>query len=268
MKVGKEVQSLLISLTDARQVSMIVSWNGHLIEGGEFTLRVSDGVFLRGEGVFETIRAEKGEPCFWNQHFSRLASSAKKMGLEIPDRLVLLQSIQKVIVANQLETARIRLTLGEGCLISAEPLPEERGEIHVVTSTCPVNEQSPLAQVKCTSYAENMFLLRESGVDEVIRPNTRGEICEGCISNLFFVKSGIIYTPSLQTGCLPGVMRKEVMRNLEVREGEWAMADLKSCDEIWLSNSLRLLRVVASIDGRNLTKPSELFSKALSCVSD
>jgi branched-subunit amino acid aminotransferase/4-amino-4-deoxychorismate lyase len=245
---------------------MIVCWNGHLIEGGEFSLRVSDGVFLRGEGVFETIRADKGEPCLWNQHFERLAYSAEKLGLKIPDRLVLQERIGRVIVANQLLSAKLRLTLGEGCLISAEPLPKERGEIHVVTSNCPINEKSPLAQIKCTSYAENMFLLRESGVDEVIRPNTRGEICEGCISNLFFVKTGMIYTPSLQTGCLPGVMRQEVMRHIEVREVEWAMVDLESCDEIWLSNALRRLRAVTSINGRNLAQPSELFSKALVSV--
>ena len=245
---------------------MIVSWNGHLLEGGEFTLRVSDGAFLRGEGVFETIRIDKGEPCLWNQHFERLAYSAKKLGLKIPNQLVLLDWIRRVIVANQLLSARLRVTLGEGCLISAESLPEEQAEIHVVTSDCPINEQSPLAQIKCTSYAENMFLLRESGVDEVIRPNTRGEICEGCISNLFFAKNGLIYTPSLQTGCLPGVMRQEVMRHIEVREVEWAMADLKSCDEIWLSNALRRLRAVTSIDGLDLAKPSELFSKALACV--
>lgn len=245
---------------------MIVSWNGHLIEGGEFTLQVSDGVFLRGEGVFETIRAEKGEPCLWNQHFERLAYSAEKLGLKIPGRLILLDWIRRVIVANQLLTARLRLTLGEGCLISAEPLPEERDEIHVVTSNCPINEQSPLAQIKCTSYAENMFLLRESGADEVIRPNTRGEICEGCISNIFFVKDSVIYTPSLETGCLPGVMRQEVMRHIKVREVEWVMADLKDCDEIWLSNALRRLRGVTSINGRILPRPSVLLSTALAKV--
>ena len=245
---------------------MIVSWNGHLLEGGEFTLRVSDGVFLRGEGVFETIRIDKGEPCLWNQHFERLAYSAKKLGLKLPDQLVLLDWIRRVVVANQLLSARLRVTLGEGCLISAESLPEEQAEIHVVTSDCPINEQSPLAQIKCTSYAENMFLLRESGVDEVIRPNTRGEICEGCISNLFFVKNDVIYTPSLQTGCLPGVMRQEVIRHIEVREVEWAMVDLKSCNEIWLSNALRRLRAVTSIDGRDLAKPTKLLLEALACV--
>jgi branched-subunit amino acid aminotransferase/4-amino-4-deoxychorismate lyase len=112
-----------------------------------------------------------------------------------------------------------------------------------------------------------MFLLRESGADEVIRPNTRGEICEGCISNLFFVKDSVIYTPSLETGCLPGVMRQEVMRYIKVREVEWVMADLKNCDEIWLSNALRRLRGVTSINGRILPRPSKLLSRALAKVA-
>ncbi len=246
---------------------MIVSWNDRLIEGGEFSLPVSDAVFLRGEGAFETIRAEGGEPCLWTQHHARLCFSAKKLGLVVPGRAVLLDTIRRVIAANHLESARVRVTLGEGCLISAEPLPEEGGEIHVVTSSCPVNERSPLAQVKSTSYAENMILLRESGFDEVIRPNTRGEICEACISNLFFVKDGVLHTPSLKTGCLPGVMRQEVVQHLEVQEGEWPMEVLDSVDEIWLSNALRRLRPVASIDGRELSGPSTKFADALSRVS-
>ena len=61
-------------------------------------------------------------------------------------------------------------------------------------------------------------------------------------------------------------MRQEVMRHIEVREVEWAMVDLESCDEIWLSNALRRLRAVTSINGRNLAQPSELFSKALVSV--
>lgn len=246
---------------------MIVSWNDQLIASGEFALPVSDGVFLRGEGVFETIRVEKGDPCLWDQHFERLSFSAHRLGLKTPAKSILRHSIRRVVEANQLESARVRLTLGEGCLISAEPLPEEQDEIHVVTSACPVNEQSPLAQVKCTSYAENMLLLRESGADEVIRPNTRGEICEGCISNLFFVKGGVIHTPSLRSGCLPGVMRQELVQTVEVREGDWSMAILESVEEIWLSNALRRLRAVSSLDGRNLAKPSKLFAEALASVS-
>jgi branched-chain amino acid aminotransferase len=246
---------------------MIVSWNDRLIENGEFALPISDGVFLRGEGIFETIRAEKGEPCLWRAHFERLCSSAKKLGLKIPDEGGLLESVRRVIEANELGSARVRLTLGEGCLVSAAELPEETSEIHVVTSSCPVNELSPLAQVKCTSYAENMILLRESGVDEVIRPNTRGEVCEGCISNLFFVKEGVIHTPSVKTGCLPGVMRGEVVRNLEVREGEWPMELLEEVDEIWLSNALRRLRTVTTFNGRKMANPSDLFAGALASVS-
>ena len=101
----------------------------------------------------------------------------------------------------------------------------------------------------------------------MIRPNTRGEICEGCISNLFFVKEGLIHTPSLKTGCLPGVMRGELVRNLEVREGEWPMELLEEVEEIWLSNALRRLRPLTTFNGREMAKSSDLFVGALASVS-
>ena len=144
----------------------------------------------------------------------------------------------------------MRVTLGQECLITAEAIPEEVKGLQVVTSDCPVNEKSPLAQIKCTSYAENMLLLRQSGADEVIRPNTRGELCEGCISNVFFVKDGLLHTPSLKTGCLPGVMRRHVITKNEVNEGEWPLSILDDADEVWLSNAVRGLRFVSFLDGR------------------
>lgn len=240
---------------------MIVSWNGTLLDGGEITLPVSDAVFLRGEGVFETIRAENGHPQLWEAHYQRLTESAQKFGFAPPPSQVLRGSVEGLISANQLTEARVRITLGTGCLITAEPLPDVEETIDVVTSDCPVNERSPLAQVKCTSYAENMMLLREVGASEVIRPNTRGELCEGCISNVFFVKEGIIHTPSLKSGCLPGVMRQRVIDCVEVKEGEWPLRVLDGVEEIWLSNALRRLRLVSSLNGRRFGEASGLFAR-------
>ncbi len=238
---------------------MIVSWNGSLVKEGRISLPVSDAVFLRGEGVFETIRAESGRPCLWQKHYDRLAKSALRMGWTTPDRCILESQVVEVLEANQLESARVRITLGNECLITAEPLPEVEGKLSVVSIDCPVNERSPLAGVKCTSYAENMMLLRASGADEAIRPNMVGELCEGCISNVFFVKDGDIFTPALETGCLPGVMRAEVIRVVSVTEGHWPLDVLREADELWLSNSLRRLRSVNLLNGHDLGRESSLF---------
>ena len=247
---------------------MIVSWNGSLVENGRICIGVSDAVFLRGEGVFETLRAEEGRLCLWLKHYERLVASAIVMGWEAPDCDDLESHALKVLEANQLKCARVRITLGSDCLISAEPIPEAKTPLSVISIDCPVNERSPLSMVKCTSYAENIVLLRDSGADEAIRPNTIGELCEGCISNLFFVKDGEIFTPSLKTGCLPGVMRAEVLRIAKVTEGHWPIEILSEVDELWLSNSLRRLRFVNQLNGRDLGGESPLFIDVMQRLMD
>ena len=240
---------------------MIVSWNGRLVKEGVVSLAVNDPLFLRGEGVFETVRVEEGKPRLWERHYERLGRSAARMGWVVPESGCLLGQIEELVVANGLASARVRITLGKEVLMTAVALPDEVEVATAITSDCPVNERSPLAQVKCTSYAENIVLLRESGVDEVIRANTLGELCEGCLSNVFFVKEGRIYTPSLDSGCLPGVMRAHLMSRVEVEEGRWAIEILKEAEEVWLSNAIRGLRSLSVLDGRKLEGASALFKR-------
>lgn len=44
-------------------------------------------------------------------------------------------------------------------------------------------------------------------MDERIFLNTKGQICEGTVSNIFFVRDGRIYTPAIDSGLLPGTVR-------------------------------------------------------------
>lgn len=243
----------------AKEVSMIVSWNGRLVDGESVELPVDDPLFLRGEGVFETLRFEQGRICLWDRHLGRLQTSVRLLGWTLPDPEVLLARVVGVVEANGLSLARVRITVGREIMISAQAFSDEDPGIEVHTCSFPVNERSPLVMVKGTSYAENTWILNQSGVAEVIRPNTRGELCEGCISNLFFVKEGRVMTPSLETGCLPGVMRAEIMDRIEVEEGCWPMEILLEAEEIWLSNALRRLRYVKVINDRKLLEPSERY---------
>lgn len=248
----------------AKKVSMTVSWNGKLVESGKIEITPGDATYLRGEGVFETMRAENRKVSHWRDHYERLNGAARAFGFEVPGEDGLEGCVREVLQANELEQARVRITLGQNCLVTAEALSVSLERPRVVTSECPVNELSPLAGIKCTSYAENMLLLRGSGADEVIRPNLKGELCEGCISNVFFVKKGEVFTPALETGCLPGVMRRNVLRQAKIEEGRWPISVLAEAEEIWLSNATRKLTAVAEIDGRFLGPPSEMFTEIIS----
>ena len=244
----------------AKKVAMIVSWNGELVEEGEVLISAFDPMLLRGQGVFETIRVVEGEPRFWEEHYNRFRRSGDSIFPDAPLRDELETQLRKVVEANGLKNARVRITFGTNLLITAEPLDDDVPTVSAATAeNYPVNERSPLAKIKCTSYAENMRILWQFGVGEVIRPNTRGELCEGCISNVFFVRDGRIHTPSLETGCLPGVMRTQLIRRNKIEEGTWPLEVLLDADEIWLSNAIRRLRCVVTLDGRKMPPASDLF---------
>jgi branched-chain amino acid aminotransferase len=72
------------------------------------------------------------------------------------------------------------------------------------------NEYSPLAGVKTTSSGGNalMFAYAASrGADEAILGNTQGDLCEAISANVFVERNGVILTPPLASGCLPGIAR-------------------------------------------------------------
>ncbi len=247
---------------------MTVWWNGALMDSDKVRVPIVDATYLRGEGVFETIRALEGKPLYFSDHYKRLESSAGRLGFRVPDAEELRGGIEEVLAANELREARIRVTLGENCLLTTVALEPEVLGVKVVTrEDYPINERSPLAGIKCTSYAENMTLLRLGGTPEVLRPNMRGELCEGCVSNVFFVKDGKLFTPALETGCLPGVMRRQVIERVKVEEGCWPFEMINEADEIWLTNSVRKLRYVEELNGKAMPEPSALIHKLRSEIA-
>lgn len=247
---------------------MIVSWNGDLIDEKEIRISATDSMLLQGLGVFETVRVVEGKVMYWKDHFERLSRSFDGLSvLDVPDEQGMKGQIEGVLKANQLSSARVRVTLGSNCLITAVELPDETETITAVTDmTHPINDQSVLSGIKSTSYAENVRLMQIHGC-EVIRPNTRGELCEGCISNVFFTKGKQIYTPSLETGCLPGIMRSRIIRQNKVEEGRWPFEILLEADEIWLSNAIRKIRYVTRLDEREMPPPSQHFMDVRNAIA-
>ena len=78
--------------------------------------------------------------------------------------------------------------------------------------------------------------------------NNNNEICETTISNIYFVKNNIIYTPPLNSPCLPGIMRGVYLRNLGINETYININDIINFDFAFLTNSLKPIQFVESID--------------------
>ncbi|HEY1123800.1 MAG TPA: aminotransferase class IV [Haloferula sp.] len=250
-----------------------MSWiwcNGDFLDG-PLAVSPADRGLTNGLGLFETLLALDGKPVALDLHLARMKAGAARLGWSLDDK-DLEHEIPKLLARKGLEEGRVRvrvaMTAGAGDLrdlargsdallwITAAASPPPPESVTLMTSGFPRNERSPLAGLKCASYAENLLALdeaRRAGADEPLFYNTRGELCETATANVFLVKDGAIMTPPLSSGCLPGTMRQRVMRQVEVKEVLLTGSEVAAADEIFLTSSTRGVVPVSAIDGRKIS---------------
>ena len=257
---------------------MSAIWCNGEFHDGPLAVSPHDRGLSHGLGVFETVLALDGRAVALGLHLERMKSGAAKLGLDASriDFVIIDHAIgallPRVELAEGRARVRISLTAGSGDLrtlghcsdpilwITATPAADPPLAVSLVTAPFPRNETSPLAGIKCLSYAENLIALdhaRRKGADECLFYNTRGELCEATTSNLFLVRDGQVITPPLASGCLPGTMRSRVIgvcREIGIGAGESVLreADLLDATEVFTSSAIRGVVAVSSIDGRVL----------------
>lgn len=251
-------------------MSATIWCNGRLMKTEGLQVSPFDRGLTVGLGLFETILAVNGRPMFLNRHLSRHRLGCARFGWETPDEKELADAIGELLSANGLSEGRSRLrfyqtggsgpldSLGKGqgglAILTASELPPTPDSVSVTFSKWSRNERSALVGLKCASYAENLIALADAkrqGYDETYFLNTRGDVCETALANLFVVKDEAITTPSLESGCLPGVTRGWLLETFpEVKEGRVTRNDLLEADEVFLTSATRGPVPVSRLDGR------------------
>ena len=249
--------------------------NGTLIAADELRVSPLDRGLTVGLGLFETMLALDGRPVFLDRHLARHAAGCARLGWHELDPDWVGKGVREVLKANQLTrgAARVRLfqTAGQGSLgdpsqgpaalslITAATLPDSPESLSLTFSPWVRNERSPLAGLKCASYAENLLALEQAlakGFDEPLFLNTAGDVCETATANVFMVKSGTLLTPPTSSGCLPGITRAVVLElaaqhGIPLSEAPLSPEDLVSADELFLTSSLRGITPVTRFDQRH-----------------
>jgi len=234
---------------------------------GKFVVEPFSEGILYGNGVFETILVEEGTGSNLEEHYNRLLKGTEVLGIsfEQPYR-VFKKHVDKFIERSHKKRYALRVSVVKkgytyDFLISERDIPygEEdykRGFSLKVGSVLK-NPTSPMTYIKSICYMENLLSLREArseGYNEIIYLNFDGKICEGAISNIFFVKNGVVKTPKAACGLLEGTMRAEVIERLkslevEVEEGSYTLEELMEAEEVFLTNSLMEIMPVGDIEG-------------------
>ncbi len=236
-----------------------------------------DRGLLLGDGLFETILAEAGRLDQFEPHLDRMRRGCGTLGLAAPNleaaRAAALSALDKAGLADASAVVRLTLTAGSGrgldrppdaevrLIATASPAPRALGPARLATVAIRRNETSPTSRLKTLAYLDNVLArrqARETGADEAVMLNTRGDVACAAAANLFWIAGERLFTPALECGVLGGIMRGRVLaaaaalgvEALEVRQGAQALAEAEA---VVLTNSLIGIRAAAMLDGRALS---------------
>lgn len=188
------------------------------------------------------------------RHLDRLAASAERFAFAL-DRDDVQERLQALAADLPPIPHRLRLLLARSgaVALTASPLAPDAGAPRTARlSSFTVDSQNPLLYHKTTArdfYAKALAAAqREGSCFDVILMNERGELTEGSFTNLFVEKDGILMTPPLSSGLLPGVLRAALLESGKAREQVLRPGDLAAADAIYLGNALRgLLPVMLAL---------------------
>ena len=261
---------------------MKVYFNGKTVDENEALIPFMDRGVLFGDGLFETIRSYRGKPFRLDRHIGRLRDGCRELRFSgVPDDGEIADAIHELYGLNVGEgDAYTRITLTGGpydgtktlarpgppnTLIVVTPLhpypPEfyERG-LRAVVSGIRRNNGSPLSRLKSSNYLDSLMAKQEAGdrgADDAIMLNTYDLVAEGSSSNLFFVSGGVVMTPDVACGLLPGITREVVLElcaslGMPTETGFYAVKDLLGADEAFLTVSTGEVVPMAVLEGQTI----------------
>ena len=230
-----------------------------------------------GDGIFETILILDGEPKLLEAHINRFQKSAVLLGMAMPPKKAWVTSlIQEAInrIGLHQKNGALRINWSRGNA-------EQRGiDIHnsspdssghrfwlelntfepnfkplkaLISCSEKRNQNSVISYCKTFGYAQAIQAKREAqlaGFDEALLLNTNNELCSGTTANVVIRRKGVWLTPHLESGCLAGIMRQQVINSGLIKEAilqaqpeeddQWLLVNSLSCHPIIALNKQRL----------------------------
>lgn len=227
---------------------------------------INNRAFLYGDAVFETLIIFNDKILFWEDHYFRLMSSMRIIRLDIPDKYTpefLKENIIKIHNnISQTGNSRIRINIYRSS--GGKYKPEKNTPFFIIScesinyNTYELNKGHYEVDLYKDYYLDNQLIssiksnnkiinvvasiyASENGFDNCILLNKDKLVSEFINSNIFIIKDEKIYTPTLKSGCLNGVVRKNLFKILssssfQLCEQDLSTFDITQSDEIFGTN--------------------------------
>lgn len=259
---------------------MIVYLNGEYMPAEQAKISPFDRGFLFGDGIYDATPSYGGRAVALQLHLDRMSNGLKSIGIENP----LTDEQWREVAANLSEknggeNLGIYFHVSRGdegrrfhgfptdvkptvfaMVIGIDPHPAvpdrtTKTGLKVVSSE---DRRWRRCNIKSTALLGNVLHFQESYAadkNETILFNDRGELTEASSSNVFIVKNSIVATPVLDNQILPGISRHIVIESMrsdgsvQIEERVVTMEEVRSADEVWITNSSKHIGPVVELDG-------------------
>lgn len=217
---------------------------------------MSRTAFPEGKGIFETMRVEQGRIAELTRHMRRAASSARALGISMPDEEELRVQLREVISKEDFALGRLRVSFtANGAVIDYSSYEDFLAPANLTFhSTSAISEN---AMHKCFPYTERFEILDtaiEYGFDDAIVFNKSNHITESAIANIAVYLDGQWITPPITAGVLPGIMRGIAVERVDVKVANIHISEVPKIEAAALLNSLKIAQPVAFIGDYRLPR--------------
>jgi len=249
-------------------MSAYVNNNGVLIPVDAYSIKAGNRAHIYGDGLFESIRVVNGYVINLENHIKRLKEGMKVLRMIIPQSFTVEffeKEIQTLLEQNNIEKGgRVRLSIDRRTggfflphnndvdyFIEAYSLPNNKFLLNEAGFKIDqyedikkqINQLSAFKTKNGLIYIMAKLRAREFGLDDLLIQNDRMGIIEGGSANLFVVSNGVLYTPGLDSGCLGGTMRMQIINlalanNIKIYECNISPQNLLVADEVFLTNAI------------------------------
>ncbi|WP_242918929.1 aminotransferase class IV [Pontibacter liquoris] len=250
-------------------------YNGHLMQEQALRLPLSNRAFQYNDGFFETLIVQQGRIRFWQHHVARMQDAAAALQIRLFDQLApaaLEQQLLTLAGQNKAEKyGRLKLKVWRDGAGLYTPQTDEAAWLATAEATTPA-DVSPLQVGLCrrTTTLPSSFshfkgpnalvyvqAAREKAgttYNDMLLLSPEGAVAELISSNIFWLQQNTLFTPSLTTGCVNGILRRAIMqwaseKRVDVVECQIGLAELSEEATVFAAN-VTGFRWVPAISGQ------------------
>lgn len=232
-------------------------FNHKLIKSEEICISPQDRGFRYGDGVFDTLIVSNGKIYQYNWHIERLERGLQAIKIKF-DITELKPLCERLLQTNNIKDGLLRIQITRG-ISGRGYLPNEKitPTLLIETMAMPVIDKSPISlwQSKYSKISSNALPVQfklcqglnstlarmeaaENNCFDALMLNENNEICETSSANIFWLKNGDLYTPSLSCGALEGSVRAAIIRLWQGKLYEVAenIETLKTAQAVFITN--------------------------------